>query len=797
MKISLNWIKDYVDIPAKYSAKELAELLTLRTCEVEGFEDQARGLSGVVIGEMLEFHKHPNAEKLNVAKMDIGRSEPLNLVFGSMVTMHVGDRIPVAVAPTVLPTGMEILAKDLRGARSEGMLCLEQELGMKETGVSILYFPKTKPGTPVAEALELNDTIFEIDNKSLTHRPDLWGHYGLAREFAGILGKKLKPMAPKVAVPKTGQKAKVDLPKEDIAKRFLACIMTGIKIEESPMWLKNRLQAAGMRPVNNIVDITNYVMLGTGHPMHAFDRKFVGTDTLAVRFAKTGENIETLDHKKRMLSTQDALITNGKMAMGIAGVMGGVNSEITNSTNEVILEVATWNPVMIRKTEQRHGLRTDAAQRFEKSLDPEVAGTAMLFAIELILKICKGSVLAGPITDIYQQKPKAINVEIDVDATNKKIGVNLTGKDMAGYLTPLGFEVKEVKKGTLKITVPSWRATKDINIEDDIVEEVARMHGYEKIVPTLPHLPIKIPMENRERTLKHKARQILSGSLGFNELNLYSFYGATEVKKCQLPENLHVLLENPLTDDQTHMRISLLPNILKTIPQNLTARDHFKFYEIGRTYIKTGELFPREEKFICGVVVNKDNKCGEIFYEALGSLQSFLKLFQATTPIIDTLASPPPYAHPTKAAALKCGKEEIAVVYEIHPQVLKNFGIESPVAAFEINFTKMVAGGICAKSFAPMPKYPGIEIDVSVLVEKNTTVREVSELIRTSEQNLIAKISLIDIFEDKSLGEGKKSFTFRVLLQSPERTLTDEEMKKVQTQIFKNLRGRHFEIRGA
>lgn len=796
MKISLNWIKEFVDIPTKYSPKHLADLLTLRTCEVEGYEDQGRGLEGVVIGEMLEFAKHPNADKLNVAKVDIGRKEPLSLIFGQMVTMRVGDRIPVAVAPTMLPLGMKIEAKELRGVKSEGMLCLEQELGMKETGVSILYFPKIKPGTPLAEALGLNDIIFEIDNKSITHRPDLWGHYGMAREFAAFLGKKLKPFVARTPAKKTGvgPKVKVDIAKSDIAARFLATIVSGIRVEESPQWLKNRLLAVGMRPVKNIVDVTNYVMLELGQPLHAFDRRVVENDHFVIRYAKPGEVTTTLDHKKRNLSPGDALVTNGETVLGIAGIMGGLNSEITAQTTDIILEVATWNPVMIRKTAQRHGLRSDAAQRFEKSLDPEITGIAFHRAVELILKVCPTAKLIGPTTDVYPKKYKPVSVLLDTTRVNKKIGVDISEKEMATHLKALEFGVSKAKKGSFKVTVPSFRATKDINIEDDLVEEVARMYGYEKIQPVLPLLPIKLPVENRERILKHRARQILSLGLGFTETSHYSFYSVSEIRKALLPENLHVLLENPLTEDQTHLRISLLPNMLKSVAIALYSRDHLHLYEIGRTYIKGKEYFPREEKFICGVVVNASAK-KEIFYDALGALTAFLDQFGAKVRT-DISPTPPPYSHPSKCASVKSTGKEVAVVYEVHPQVLKNFGIGVPVAAFEINFTKLAAAGALERTYHSLPRFPGIEIDISVLAPKQTQVRNVLELIRRTAP-LITNVSLIDIFEDKNLGADKKSLTYRVLLQSPDRTLTDEEMKQVQTQIFVALRDSGFIIRGA
>ncbi|MBI5413299.1 phenylalanine--tRNA ligase subunit beta [Candidatus Peregrinibacteria bacterium] len=802
MEISLNWIKEFTEIPAKYSAKELSHLLTIRTCEVEGYKDERQKFACMVVGKVLKMRPHPNADKLKLADTDIG-GKIVQIVCGGKNLVE-GMIVPIALPGAVVNWHgagevMELKETKIRGEHSFGMICAGEEIGLPPSPPEFItdlgeMWAKSgekpaKPGTPLADALGLGDTILEVDNKSLTHRPDLWGHYGMAREFAAFLGQKLKPFAPKVKFPMEGERVKVVMPKE-IGDRFVAVIIKGVKIEESPAWLKRKLSAVGMRPVNNIVDVTNYVMLETGQPMHAFDRKVLGTDTLAVRFAKKDEVMEAIDHKKRVLSEQDALVTNGKDAMAIAGVMGGANSEISAATTEIILEAACWNHILIRKTSQKHGLRTDAAQRFEKSLDPELSILALERACELILKICKGAQIAGPATDVYNKKTAGIAVSLDVKTVTGKIGAEISEKEIAEHLKSLGFGVTKAGKGKLEVSIPSWRATKDVNIEDDLVEEVARMYGYEKIAPTLPLLPIKLPLANRERQLKNMARSILSNSLGFDEVSFYSFYGMPEIKKCMLPANAHVTIQNPLTDDQTHMRISLLPNILKAVEKNLNVRDNFKIYEIGRTYIKGPEFFPREEKFICGVVIGS-------FYDGLGALQAFLKAFPINARV-ETTATLPPYAHPAKCASLKAnrGGIEIATVYEVHPQILKNFGIKANVAAFEINFTRLAELGQDEKNYIPIPRFPGIEIDVSVLVNAKTKVREIQELIRRSDQNLIANISLIDIFEDKSLGEGKKSFTFRVLLQSPDRTLTDEEMKKVQERIFKTLRNEEFVIRG-
>lgn len=812
MKVSLNWIKEFMDIPPKYSAAQLAELLTLRTCEVEAHEDEALKFANMVIGKVLAIRPHRNADKLRLVDTDIG-GKTVQIVCGGE-NLEAGMLIAVALPGALVKWHgegelVELKEAKIRGEASYGMICAEEEIGLApltpRNGITIANLvchgvaQEGKPGIPLAKGLGLNDVIFDIDNKSLTHRPDLWGHYGMAREFAAFLGKKLKPFVARNPVVEKGPKVKIEMQKREIAARFLSTIITGIKIEPSLAWMQTRLRAIGMRPVNNIVDVTNFVMHELGHPMHAFDRRVISNDTFVIRFARENEVIETLDHKKRQLSQEDALVTNGEKALGIAGVMGGLNSEVKHDTTEIILEAAAWNPVMIRKTATRHALRSDAAQRFEKSLDPEITGIAFHRACELILKICEGAHLAGPTTDVYPDKQKIRKlaaVSLNLDRVNRKIGAQISQQKAAAHLKALEFGVKRGKKGELKVTIPTFRATKDINIEDDLVEEIARMHGYEKIAPALPSLPIRLPQENRERILKHAARQIFSLGLGFIETNHYSFYGKAEIRKAALPEELHLKLDNPLTEDQTHLRISLLPNMLKSAALNLYHRKNFKLYEIGRTYIKTGEYFPREEKFIGAIVASAEKKSAELFYDALGALETFLEKFGAKVEMV-VIENPPPYAHPSVCAAAKADGQKIAAVFEIHPRILKNFGIEkTQVAAFEINFTKLVAAGREGHIYHPLPQFPGIEIDVSVLVSKKTPAKEIHELIAKCDHALIANLKLIDAFEHESFGRDKKSLTFRVLLQSPDRTLADSEMKIVQERIFSALRQSGFAIRG-
>ncbi|MBU1992322.1 phenylalanine--tRNA ligase subunit beta, partial [Patescibacteria group bacterium] len=675
--------------------------------------------------------------------------------------------------------------------------CLDQELGLiglKGKNVSIQYFPDEKPGTPIAKAMRLSGIVFDIDNKSLTHRPDLWGHYGIAREFAAMLGTKLKKYEANQKFPGKGEALKIEVKDSVISPRFCACLISGIKVAKSPDWLKKKLASVGINTINNIVDVTNYVMIEYGQPMHAYDRDIVKSDRLVVDFAKNGEEVEAIDHKKYKLTSKDPTITNGKSFLGVAGIMGGLDSEINDNTTSVILEAANWNSGIIRRTSTGLGLRSDASQRFEKALDPEMCEVAVKKGAELILKCCPNAKIISRLVDIKNYKKATRTITLDPKKAVAKIGIPIETKEIIQNLRRLEFEVKE-KKDLLEVTVPSFRATKDIENEDDLIEEAARLHGYDEIPPVLPDLPIKLPEENHERVLKHKARQLISYGLGFTEVSTYSFYGRDDFVKCGIPEELHMMLENYLSGDQTHMRVSLVPNLLKVAARNLRYENEFKIYEIGRTYENLQEYFPKEEKKITGLIVRKK---GEVFYEAKGALEKFLRKYGAPKLELVKGHSLCTYAHPAKYAEYKSEKDTIiARVLELNPQMALNFELsEVKIGIFEINFTELVKLGQADKKYKKVSRFPSIDIDISVLVNKTKEARDLEKTIAMSDPELITSIELFDIYEGETIEKGKKALAYKVTLQREDRTLNDDEMTKVQKQIFKNLEKEGGTIRG-
>ncbi|MBU0668199.1 phenylalanine--tRNA ligase subunit beta [Patescibacteria group bacterium] len=813
MKISLNWLRDFVDIPAGTDPVKLGELFTLRTAEVEHVENQADMFDKMVIGRIEKISAHPDADKLKVTITDVGK-EKLQIVCG-------GPNIKEGMLVLVALVGAKVkwhgqgdpvvLEKaKIRGVESFGMICAGEEIGLDPTpeGIADLSHLKAATGTPLAAALNKNDVIFDIDNKAITHRPDLWGHYGIAREIAAITGKKLKPLKPKVSFPATaGAKSaaatalSVEVKDKKLCPRYIGVLMENIKIEPSPDWIQKRLLATGHRPINCVVDATNYVMTELGQPLHAFDADKI-EGGIIVRTAKDKEEIHTLDDQKRKLTKEMLVIADHKKSVAIAGVMGGANSEVEQKTTRIILEAANFNPSSVRKTATALGLRTEAVQRFEKSLDPNLAETAMDRLCEIILQICPSAKIATPKIDVADFDEKSQKITLNLDRVRGKIGTDIPTKEIVRILVSLEFKAKESTDKKIEVQIPTFRQAKDVSIEDDLTEEIARLYGYENIKPTLPLLPAKVPLENNERKLKHLAREILSKGLGFHEVYNYSFYSLKDIQKCLLPEELHIKVENPLSLDQTHMRLSLIPNMLKNTALNQKNFSQFSIYEIGRTYEDLQEYFPIEEKKICAMIVRGKNTGGneeDVFSRAKGALENLLSFFATQGLSMRRGESLAPYAHPGKYASYHLKKDDtfIARVFELHPMVAKNYELEdAKIAAFEINFTALATLGRRERKYSPIPKFPGIEFDVSVLINKTVTIEQMLREIESADKKLVHSVHLFDLYEGKNVPEDKKSCAFKIMLQASDRTLESDEMKCVQQEVFTRLQKLGGEIRG-
>ena len=809
MKISLNWIQDFVQIPETISPEDLGKKLTLHTAEVEEVIDQKKSYDNMVLGRVLSKQKHPNADRLNLVQVDIGTGSPVQIVCGGQ---NIVENMLVAVA---LPGSkalfhgeelVEIKESKIRGENSYGMICAGEEIGLEadnhegqtEIHIKDLSHLNGKPGQALAELLSKTDIVLDIDNKSLTHRPDLWGHYGLAREFSAIFQMPLKTLGESISIQKNSADVKVNIQIEnpEICSRFSSAVLTGVKVEASPKWLQDRLLTAGMNPHNNIVDVTNYVMLELGQPMHAYDRKILGSDGFIVRKAKKGEKLLALDEKEYELHAEDPLVCDEKnVPVGIAGIKGGFKSGISTDTTEIILEAAHFDAAVVRKASQRNALRTDASQRFEKKLDPSQTETAILRAIHLIQKLCPNAKLISEVQTVGTWQPSNPLIQLRPSSVRSKLGISIETDRMIEILESLAFRVNPVSEDLLEVSVPSHRATGDVSLEEDLVEEIGRLNGYDQIPEQLPKLPISLPMENRGRALKHHLRKLLAYGFGFTEVLNYSFYGKDLMEACLIKEEGHLKVQNPLSEDQTHMRSTMTPNMLATIAKNAREFDKMKCFEIGHTYKETGDYMPLEEKRINVCLASTEET--EIFYELKGVLESLVKKLNFPGFKLKPSEKSPSYAHPKKCMDIQVAGKSTGVFFTVHPKVLKNLDVKHQVVIFALNLSELEGLNASTGKFKEPAKFPGIPFDISVLVDKSETVANLESAIRSADKDgLIETTELFDIYEGKNLPEGSKSLSFSILLRHPERTLTEQEFRTLQEGVFIALESKGAKIRG-
>ena len=814
MQLSLNWLKDFVDIPKSMTAEDLGMRLTMHTVEVEKVEREKDKFNNIVVGKILEIKKHPHADKLLIAIVDVGKAieakhaSPLRIVCGAS-NIEVGQLVPVALAGATLPNGMEIKKVEVRGEKSNGMLCSPRELGLGEDhgGIFILD-KKAKVGQNLAEYFGLKDTVFELDNKSITHRSDLWSHYGIAREISAFLGVKFKQYnAPAVANALAGKNAaksvqvKVKIEDFDLCPRYMAIAIDGITIEPSPQWLEERLIAAGMRPLNNIVDITNYVMLELGQPMHAFGMEQIATDdktsshecNIVVRAAKRGENIETIDGEKRELMDEDVVITSGKKVIAVAGVMGGANSEITNESKTIILESANFNYISIRKTSQRLGLRTESSMRFEKGLDPNLCEVALARAVELIKKLCPKAKVVSNLADLKKFQLNQGPIELNLEWLEKLIGEKIEKNKVIRILTCLGFKVETQNLTSLRVTIPTWRATRDISIPEDLVEEVARIYGYGRIKPAMPRVEMKQPERNEERTLERKIKNILTGAPALIEVYNYSFVSEDQLKKLSINSGSHLRLINPIASHQTLLRQDLAPNLFNNVKDNQGKFDRLAIFEIGNVYLSSEgtvikdsegkEFLPYQEKRL-GIVLALSNV--DVFRKVKGIIYYLLSGFdlEASYKKSEFIF---PWAEKNICADIVVNRKIIGAVAQLSSACANKLNIKRPVAIAEINFRELFnlfkAGG--QKKYKAIVKYPAAVRDLAFVVDANILYNDIrKELVNFSET--VKEVELFDVYEGGKLGANKKSLAFHIVYQA-DRTLTSEEVDKMQEVLIGKL----------
>jgi len=792
MKVSYNWLKEFVDFDL--SPEELSHLLTMLGLEVDAMERIGEGMDDVIVALVEERAQHPNADKLSLCRVNNG-SEILSIVCGAQ-NFKSGDKVVLAQIGAVLPGDFKIKRSKIRGEESFGMLCSEKELSLAAESAGIMVLDTDLPlGTPIFQALGLKDTIFEI---GLTpNRADCLSIVGIAREIAAKLGKQLRYNRPVVreSDQDINSVASIRVDDADLCPRYTARYISGCTIGPSPQWLVNRLQALGQRSINNVVDITNYVLLEYGHPLHAFDFRQLAGGKIIVRRSGEGETFKTLDGQERTLKSSDLTIRDGERAVALAGIMGGENSEIADDTTNILLESAYFNPSSVRLTSKRLGLHTESSHRFERGTDINILTVALDRAVSLIAELAGGKVARG-IIDVYPSPLEEKAVLARVSRINEILGIKLNEEEIATIFTNLEFVVKKDQPGVFSVKIPSFRV--DIEREIDLVEEVARLHGFENIPMTMPVAQVFSDRIPRNQMLERELKNLLVGE-GFNEVINFSFASYADLQKLNLPESdkraSAVALLNPLVDEHAVMRTTLLPALLQTTARNFSLRNfNLRLFEMRRVYwIIPGQELPDEPLHVAGIISGLRysdgwNQSKELvdFFDAKGVIEAVADLFKLPA-LTFVPGGVEPFYHPGKAAAVICNSELIGTIGEIHPDVQEAFELDKSVYYFELDFAKLVALGAETCAIITPSRFPDTYRDIAMLVDEETQAAAIVDCIKATRIDKLRSVEIFDLYTGEKIPKGQKSIAVRVRYGSFDATLTDEEVNRHHQKVISTL----------
>ncbi len=794
MNLSMKWLADYTDV-SDITIKEYCDRMTMSGSKVEGYEELGNDVSGVICGKILKIDRHPNAERLVICQVDIGAAEPIQVITAA-TNVFEGALVPVAVDGAHLPGDVKIKRGKLRGEVSEGMFCSIAELGLTlhdmpgavEDGILILGdvgLGDIPLGADMVKELGLRDIVVEFEITS--NRPDCLSVLGLARETAVTFGRPLDlPPIKKPAPCPDGDSIEnylsVDVVNTEKCYRYSARVVKNVKIGPSPLWLRMKLRASGVRPINNIVDITNFVMLEYGQPMHAFDYRCLDGSKIVIRSAEEGEEFVSLDSIPHTLESSMLVIADEKKAVALAGVMGGENSEITDSTATVVFESATFHPGSVRVTAKKLGMRTESSSRFEKGLDSENTMPALDRACEMVELLGAGQVVNGTI-DVYPVPKEKVKLPLDADVINAFLGVNLTQEYMAETMKKLEFEVSDDQR---TITVPSFRD--DVRCMNDIAEEILRMYGYDKIQATLsssatPTLGARTERQNFDNTL----HDTLVG-MGMNEIETFSFISPSWYDKIRLPADdvrrKCVVISNPLGEDTSVMRTTTLPSMLKVLGDNYNVKNRdVKLFEMSKVYLPTepDKLPDEPARLTLGMLTPENNS----FYALKGYIEAILALAGTEEPVFRACTSEPTF-HPGRCAEVYVGDVRIGVFGEAHPATSAAYGIEGGVYLAELSTDALYDCRRTAIVYHQIPKHPAIERDFSFVADEAIEAASVASVIRAASR-LVASVSLFDIYRGPQIGDGRKSMSYAVMLRAADRTLTDTEADEAVSKILTAL----------
>ena len=789
MLVSYNWLKQYTNVEA--NANALAEKITRGGIEVEGVEYLADEISNVVVGYVVSKEKHPDAEKLNVCQVNVGEEENLQIVCGAP-NVDAGQYVIVAKVGAKLP-GIKIKKAKLRGVESQGMICSLAELGLSKSVVPknyqegiYVFETEQELGSDVVEVLGLNDYILDL---SITpNRADALSMRGLTYELGALYNNKVNfnDVEKEENYEATSLQVAVE---SDSCRNYVGQVVKNVEVKSSPLWLQTRLMNSGIRPINNIVDITNFVLLEFGQPMHAFDKDLVG-DKIVVRDAKEGEVLETLDGEERKLQTTDLVITDGTRAIALGGVMGGKNTEVSEETKNIILESAYFNPTSVRRTSAAHGLRSDSSARFEKGIDPNMQKAALARAVELILELCPNAVVESSVGVVNKEEEKV--VEITTSYINNYLGITLSTEEIAAILEGLSFTV-EVSGENLVVKVPTRRP--DISIKQDLVEEVIRIYGYDNLASTLPKFS-----KTTKGGLTYSQRMVrdlraVYASLGFNDTINYSLVSEEEATEYTLEDHHKVRLLMPMTETHSTLRQSLVPGLLNTVQYNVARKQKdLKLLEIGRVFFGSGDdnIQPKETLYLSAALTGEERATKWLkesssldFFAAKGYLEVVfdrLGLDEKVTYKKSKLEG----MHPGRFAEVYLGEKRIGFIGEVHPQVADKLGLNTTYV-FEINLDEVISESKVKPKYEEVTKYPEITRDIAMLVDVKDEYQNIYNVIESVNSKLITKVELFDLYVGAELLVGKKSLALTITYSDKQKTLTDEEVTAVHDKVLSAL----------
>ncbi|MGI6442870.1 MAG: phenylalanine--tRNA ligase subunit beta [Synergistaceae bacterium] len=798
MKLSLNWIKKYVDLPEELSKEKLAHDLTMCTVEVEEVISIAEKFENIVVGRILTVEPHPNADKLRVCKVDIGENEPSIIVCGGSNLKQ--NQLTVVATPgaKVAWHGMndivEIKPTKLRGVESNGMICSSSEIGLEE------LFPITqpaeimdisdfdvKPGTSVADALDINDIIFDIDNKSLTNRPDLWGHYGMAREFAAIYNCELKPFK-KVDLPDKSDGLEICIESEARCPRYAALIIKNIKNIPSSFEIQSLLWRVGVRPINLPVDITNYAMMVTGQPTHAFDRTHV-TGNINIRLASPDEKLELLDGEVLELTTEDLVIADDKGPIALAGVMGGELSSVLSDTTELIIEIANFNALSVRRTAKRFDKRTEASSRYEKAIDPQRVDDAVAITAELFKSEFPESQIIG-FVDRYPSSLENSKIEVSLNFLYKRLGKELPEDDIKKYLMSLGFKVS-FAGDSMYVEAPSWRSTGDISLPDDILEEVARMIGYENFDFIPPTVLLDKAINQRSIAMERSIREYMAFRCNMQEIFTYPWVDEEYIVASGIDGTDMLELSAPPAPNERHLRSSLIPGLLKSVFINLRYYESFRIFELTQTFRNnkdsskdtTSEVLPDMPRHLAAAFVGSDGRT--LFREAKGVIEYMHKVVQIEELSFAHLKKPV-WSDEKLWVNIVSNDEIIGDIGLVCQKVAHDSGIKrSLTVIFDLDIETLKSLASRDNVFVHLPEFPLVNFDLSIIFDETVEWLEIHKIVSKTE--LVKDISFVDEYRSSQIGDGKKSVTFRTWIGSDEGTLTSDKIELITKQITKNL----------